>query len=78
VAGSSRLPRPGRSQYLGPGYGVNDFDVHFFYLQNPRKPRLTRARKRIVADVVSFDNIAVDFLRTIVRVRMKRPNAWVS
>jgi hypothetical protein len=60
-------------QYLGRGYGVNDFDVHFFYLQNPRKPRLTRARKRIVADVVSFDNIAIDFLRTVVPVRMKAP-----
>jgi len=60
-------------QYLGRGYGVNDFDVHFFYMQNPRKPRLTRARKRIVADVVSFENITVDFLRTVVPVRMKVP-----
>jgi hypothetical protein len=22
-------------QYLGQGHGVNDFDVHFFYMQNP-------------------------------------------
>ena len=60
-------------QYLGRGHGVNDFDVHFFYMQNPRKPRLTRTRKRIVTDVVSFDNIAVDFLRTVVPVRIKGP-----
>ena len=52
---------------------LNDFDVHFFYMQNPRKPRLTRALKRIVTDVVSFDNIAVDFLRTVVPVRIKGP-----
>ena len=26
-------------QLLGRGYGVNDFDVHFFYAQNPAKPR---------------------------------------
>jgi hypothetical protein len=53
-------------QYLGRGYGVNDFDLHFFYSQNPQKPRLTRAHKRIVANVGSFQNVPVDFLRTVV------------
>jgi hypothetical protein len=30
-------------QFVGRGYGVADFDVHFFYQQNPDKPRLSRA-----------------------------------
>jgi hypothetical protein len=53
-------------QYLGRGSGVGDFDVHFFYAQNPQKPRLSRAIKRKKADVGSFEKIAVDFIRTVV------------
>jgi hypothetical protein len=34
-------------QYIGRGYGVIDFDVHFFYAQNATKPRLSRAVKSI-------------------------------
>ena len=60
-------------QYLGRGYGVNDFDLHFFYRQNPRKPKLTRARKRVFADVGTFDNVPVDFLRTVVPSRVHVP-----
>jgi hypothetical protein len=48
-------------QYLGRGCGVNDFDVHFFYTQNTQKPRLTRARKRIFADVRYLTNIDAPF-----------------
>ena len=52
--------------YLGRGRGVKDFDVHFFYSQNPRKPRLSRTVKRIFATVGSFKNFPVDFVRTVV------------
>lgn len=55
-------------QYLRCGYGVKDFDVHFFYAQNPSKPRLSRAVKRIFATVGGFDGVAVDFIRTVVPV----------
>lgn len=53
-------------QYIGSGYGVNDFDVHFFYAQNPSKPRLSRTVKRIFATVGAFKNVPVDFIRTLV------------
>jgi hypothetical protein len=51
------------------GRGVNDFDVHFFYSQNPVKLRLSRAVKRI-SDVTvgTFKEIPVDFIRTVVPV----------
>lgn len=55
-------------QYLGRGYGVNDFDIHFFYLQNPAKPRLSRAIKHVTTDVGAFKNVEVDFIRTLVPV----------
>ena len=55
-------------QYLGRGYGVADFDVHFFYAQDPQKPRLSRAIKQMKADVGSFEKVAVDFIRTIVPI----------
>lgn len=58
-------------QYLRRGYGVNDFDVHFFYSQNPQKPKLTRSKKRIHADVGRFKNMPVDFLRTVIPARVK-------
>jgi hypothetical protein len=58
-------------QYLRRGYGVNDFDVHFFYSQNPQKPRLTRASKRMHSAVGRFKNMPVDFLRTVVPARVK-------
>lgn len=53
-------------QYLGRGDGVKDFDVHFFYAQNPEKLRLSRSVKRITEDIGAFPNIAVDFVRTVV------------
>lgn len=54
-------------QFLGQGYGVKDFDVHFFYAQNPEKMRLSRAVKSIRADIGAFPAIKVDFIRTVVR-----------
>ncbi len=53
-------------QYLGCGYGVKDFDIHFFYAQNPNKPRLSRAVKRDYADVGAFPKAPIDFIRTVV------------
>jgi hypothetical protein len=41
-------------QYLQCGYGVKDFDVHFFYSQNPAKPRLSRAVKSSWAMLALF------------------------
>ncbi|MGO9244021.1 MAG: hypothetical protein ACLQDC_04540 [Verrucomicrobiia bacterium] len=60
-------------QYLGRGRGVNDFDVHFFYRQNPNKPRLSRAVKRIRATVGSFHNVPVDFIRTVIPLKLCSP-----
>jgi hypothetical protein len=54
-------------QYLRVGYGVSDFDIHFFYLQNPSKRRLSRAVRRIhPAAVGRIENMPVDFVRTVV------------
>lgn len=54
-------------QYIGRGYGVKDFDIHFFYQQNPSKPRLSRAVYSVMATVGSFPPPSrVDFVRTIV------------
>lgn len=53
-------------QYIGRGYGINDFDIHFFYAQNPSKPRLSRAVGRVVVSVGDFPNVPVDFIRTVV------------
>ena len=53
-------------QYLGCGYGVKDFDIHFFYAQNPNKPRLSRAVKSYYVDVGAFPNVSIDFIRTVV------------
>lgn len=53
-------------QYLGQGYGVKDFDIHFFYAQNPEKLRLSRPVKRVTADIGAFPSIDVDFVRTVV------------
>jgi hypothetical protein len=55
------------------GYGVNDFDIHYFYAQNPGKPRLTRARVRQSRDVGAFHQVPVDFLRTVIPARVVRP-----
>jgi hypothetical protein len=53
-------------QYLGRGYGVNDFDLHFFYRQNLDKLRLSRSVRRIFTTVGSFEDAPVDFVRTLV------------
>jgi hypothetical protein len=53
-------------QYLGRGYGVNDFDLHFFYRQNPAKLRLSRAVRRVFVTVGSFKDAPVDFIRTVI------------
>ncbi len=53
-------------QYLGRGYGVKDFDVHFFYAQNPNKRRLSRAMKREHACVAAFSEMPIDFIRTTI------------
>ena len=56
-------------QYIRRGRGVNDFDVHFFYAQNPAKRQLSRAVKRISgATVGTFKKTPVDFIRTVVPV----------
>ncbi len=57
------------NQYIRRGRGVNDFDVHFFYSQNPAKLRLSRTVKRIFATVGTFKKkMPVDFIRTAVPV----------
>lgn len=53
-------------QFLGRGYGVKDFDVHFFYAQNLDRPRVRSHSRLPKADVGSFSNVPVDFLRAIV------------
>lgn len=53
-------------QYLGRGYGVADFDVHLFYDQNPAKPRLSRTVKSTHTTVGSFQDVRVDFVRTVI------------
>jgi hypothetical protein len=58
-------------QYLGIGCGINDFDVHFFYRQNPTRLRLSRRVKRTRATVASFHDIAVDFIRTVIPLRSR-------
>jgi hypothetical protein len=55
-------------QFVGRGYGVADFDIHFFYRQNPSKPRLSRGVKRITANVGNFEHAPIDFVRTLVPV----------
>jgi hypothetical protein len=51
---------------VGRGYGVADFDVHFFYRQSPAKPRLSRPVKPLTANVGHFDQAPIDFVRTVV------------
>ena len=53
-------------QFLGCGYGVKDFDIHFFYAQNPDKKRLSRKLKCYKADVGDFPNAPIDYIRTVV------------
>ena len=57
-------------QFVGRGYGVADFDIHFFYRQNPAKPRLSRAVKRLTANVGDFDRAPIDFVRTVMPARL--------
>ena len=53
-------------QFLGCGYGVKDFDIHFFYAQNQDKLRLSRAVKPYKANVGDFSNAQIDYIRTVV------------
>ena len=53
-------------QYLGYGYGVKDFDVHFFYAQNPNKRKWVRTVKREYACVATFPEMPIDFIRTTI------------
>ena len=50
--------------------GVKDFDIHFFYRQNPAKPRLSRAVKRVRGTVSGFGDVGVDFVRTVIPVQL--------
>jgi hypothetical protein len=60
-------------QYLGNGYGINDFDVHYFYAQNPSKRRLSRSVFRLKNQLVgSFARVHVDFIRTVVPLERGR------
>ena len=65
-------------QYLRHRYGVKDFDVHFFYAQNPAKPRLSRAVKRVHATVGAFEAVPVDFIRTVIRPRPSKAKQSVA
>ena len=65
-------------QYLRCGYGVKDFDVHFFYAQNPAKPRLSRAIKRVHATVGAFEDVPVDFIRTVIPPRRSQVKQSVA
>jgi hypothetical protein len=56
-------------QFVGRGQGVDDFDVHFFYAQNPDKPRMARTIKHRMTPVGDFPWVHVDFVRTILPVR---------
>ncbi len=53
-------------QFIGRGYGVADFDIHYFYNRNPQKPRLSRSVRSVIADVGVFKCSKVDFIRTVV------------
>ena len=44
-------------QYLGCGHGVKDFDVHFFYAQNPEKKKLSRPTKEVYASGQSHQKL---------------------
>ena len=59
-------------QYLCIGYGVNDFDIHYFYRQNPEKPKLARSGYKRVYTIGSFEKIRVDFFRTVIPERVWR------
>jgi hypothetical protein len=63
-------------QYLGQGYGVNDFDVHYFYSQNRKKPRLSRSVKRVWTSVGAFEHVAVDFIRTVIPSGVRGSNPF--
>lgn len=52
-------------QYLGCGYGVKDFDVHFFYAQNPEKKILSRATKEVCACIGAFPVLPIHFMRAV-------------
>lgn len=52
--------------FLGRGDGVKDFDVHFFYRQNPEHPMMARGAKAERAEFNDFGVKEVHFLRTVV------------
>jgi hypothetical protein len=65
-------------QFIGKGYGVKDFDIHFFYFKNPTKPRLSRAVKRLWTDVGKFKNVQIDFIRTVIPAFPESPSSVTS
>ena len=52
-------------QYLGCGRGVKDFDVHFFYAQNPEKKKLSRPTKEVYACIGAFPVLPIQFMRAV-------------
>lgn len=52
-------------QYIGCGRGVKDFDIHFFYAQNPKKKILSRATKEVYACIGDFPVLPVHFMRAV-------------
>jgi hypothetical protein len=56
--------------YIGQGYGIKDFDIHYFYRQNPKKPKLSRTVYNITANVGGFSAASVDFIRTVIPHRV--------
>ena len=52
-------------QYIDCGYGVKDFDIHFFYAQNPKKKRLSRATEEIYACIGAFPVLPIHFMRAV-------------
>jgi hypothetical protein len=52
--------------YLDQHNGVKDFDIHFFYRQNPEHPRLSRTVYYIWVKVPDYGERRIDFVRTVI------------
>ena len=46
-------------------YLVKDFDVHFFYAQNPEKKKLSRPTKEVYACIGAFPVLPIHFMRAV-------------